>query len=100
MAVPRFIWNTLLAGISLALACGGRDHLPTVLTNFLSLLGYWTICFGTILAFENFWFRPRNGGYNLAAWQDHDKMPLGLAACTSLALGIGVSFLGMNQTWV
>ncbi|KAJ9634985.1 hypothetical protein H2204_005940 [Knufia peltigerae] len=99
MAVPRFIWNSLLAGISLALAWGGREHLLAILTNFLSLLGYWTICFGTVLAFETFWFRPRNGGYDLEGWQDQDRMPLGIAACVSLALGIGVSFLGMNQTW-
>lgn len=100
MAVPRFVWNSLLAGISLALAWGGREHLLSILVNFLSLLGYWTICFGAILAFETFWFRPRNGGYDLEGWQDQDRMPLGIAACASLALGIGVSFLGMNQTWV
>ncbi|KAF2120269.1 putative NCS family nucleoside transporter [Lophiotrema nucula] len=99
MAVPRFVWNTLLAAISLALAWGGREHLTSVIVDFLSLLGYWTVCFGTILAFENFWFRPRNGGYDLEGWQDQDRMPLGIAGCVSLALGIGVSFLGMDQTW-
>lgn len=100
MAVPRFVWNTLLAAISLALAWGGRENLVDILTDFLSLLGYWTICFATILAIETFWFRPRNGGYDLEGWQDQDRMPFGIAACMSLFLGIGVSFLGMNQTWV
>ncbi|OBT55041.1 hypothetical protein VE04_05207 [Pseudogymnoascus sp. 24MN13] len=99
MAVPRFIWNSLLAAISLALAWGGRENLIGVISNFLSLLGYWTTCFGVILAIETFWFRPRNGGYDLEGWQDQDRMPLGIAACVSLALGLGVSFLGMNQTW-
>ncbi|KUJ17252.1 nucleoside transporter [Mollisia scopiformis] len=99
MAVPRFVWNTVLAAISLALAWGGREHLSSVIVDFLSLLGYWTICFGTILAFENFWFRPRNGGYDLEGWQDQDGMPLGIAGCSSLAVGLGVSFLGMDQTW-
>jgi purine-cytosine permease-like protein len=100
MAVPRFLWNSLLAAISLAIAWGGREHLATILTNFLSLLGYWTICFGAILAIEHFWFRPHHGGYNLEGWQDQDLMPYGFAACASLVLGVGVSFLGMNQTWV
>ena len=100
MAVPRFLWNSLLAAISLALAWGGREHLVDILTDFLSLLGYWTICFGAILAIETFWFRPRNGGYNLEGWQDQDQIPWGIAACLSLALGMGVSFLGMDQTWV
>lgn len=87
MAVPRFIWNSLLAAISLALAWGGRENLIGVINNFLSLLGYWTICFGVVLAIETFWFRPRNGGYDLEGWQDQDRMPLGIAACVSLALG-------------
>jgi purine-cytosine permease-like protein len=100
MAVPRFIWNSLLAAISLGLAWGGRENLIGVISNFLCILGYWTICFGVILAIETFWFRPRNGGYDLEGWQDQDPMPLGIAACLSLALGVGVSFLGMNQTWV
>jgi purine-cytosine permease-like protein len=100
MAVPRFIWNILLTAIALGLAWGGRNSLETILTNFLSLLGYWTICFGGILAIENFYFRPRIGGYDLEGWQDQKRMPYGIAGCTSLALGIGVSFLGMDQTWV
>ena len=100
MASPRFVWNTLLAAISLGLAWGGRNSLEKIIQDFLDLLGYWTICFGVILAIENFYFRPRIGGYDLEGWQDYDRVPLGLAGCFTLALGIGVSFLGMNQTWV
>jgi purine-cytosine permease-like protein len=100
MAIPRFVWNSLLAAISLGLAWGGREQLATILGNFLALLGYWTLCFGTILALEHFWFRPRLGGYDYTAWQDQDRMPLGIAGCFSLLFGIGVSFLGMAQTWV
>ena len=90
----------MLAAISLALAWGGREQLETIIGNFLSLLGYWTLCFGTILALEHVWFRPRLGGYNHESWQDQDRMPLGIAGCLSLLFGIGASFLGMDQTWV
>lgn len=100
MAVPRFVWNSLLAAISLGLAWGGREKLETIISNFLVLLGYWTICFGVILAIEHFWFRRQPGGYDYEAWQDKDRMPLGIAGCISLLLGIGASFLGMVQTWV
>ena len=100
MAVPRFVWNTLLAAISLGLAWGGRDKLEDIISDFLSLLGYWTICFGVIVFIEHFYFRPRIGGYNLERWQDPKSVPLGIAGMFTLALGIGVSFLGMNQTWV
>lgn len=100
MAIPRFVWNTLLAAISLGLAWGGRNSLEDIIGDFLDLLGYWTICFGMILAIEHFYFRPRIGGYDLEGWQDSDRVPLGIAGCFTLALGIGVSFIGMNQTWV
>ncbi|OQV02853.1 hypothetical protein CLAIMM_07978 [Cladophialophora immunda] len=98
MAVPRFIWNTLLAAISLGLAWGGRHDLESIISNALSLIGYWTICFGLILAIETFYFRPKIG-YDVEGWQDKDRMPLGLAGCTTLAAGIGVAFVGMAQTW-
>ena len=97
MAIPRFVWNTLLAAISLGLAWGGRNSLQDIISDFLSLLGYWTICFGVITFIEHFFIRPRIGGYNLEGWQDPKCVPLGLAGSFCLALGIGVSFLGMNQ---
>lgn len=100
MAVPRFVWNIFLAAISLGLAWGGREQLEAIIANFLLLLGYWTICFGTILAIEHFWFRRQLGGYDYESWQEQDRMPLGIAGCISLLLGIGASFLGMVQTWV
>jgi purine-cytosine permease-like protein len=86
--------------IVLALAWGGRDKLEEIINNLLSILGYWTLAFGLILAIEHFWFRPRMGGYDLSAWQDPKRMPAGLAGTTALLAGIGFSFLGMNQTWV
>ncbi|KAF7596025.1 hypothetical protein BBP40_003805 [Aspergillus hancockii] len=99
IAVPRFIWCALMSIIVLALAWGGRDKLEEIIDNLLSILGYWTLAFGLILAIEHFWFRPRLGGYDLSAWQDPKRTPVGLAGTTSLLIGIGFSFLGMNQTW-
>ncbi|KAE8149066.1 permease for cytosine/purines, uracil, thiamine, allantoin-domain-containing protein [Aspergillus avenaceus] len=99
LAVPRFIWCALVSAIILALAWGGRDKLEAIIDNLLSILGYWTLAFGIILATEHFWFRPRLGGYDLSAWQDPKRMPVGLAATAALLTGIGCAFLGMNQTW-
>ena len=100
IAIPRSVWCTLLSVIVIALALGGRDQLEAILNNLCSLLGYWTLAFGGVLFIEHFWFRPRLGGYDLTAWQDHHRMPWGAAGTGTLILGIGVSFLGMNQTWV
>ena len=99
-AVPRMVWCGLVSLAVLALAWGGREQLEAILNDFLALLGYWTLAFGLILALEHFWFRPRLGGYDLGAWQDPKRLPVGVAATTALLLGIGFSFVGMDQTWV
>lgn len=100
IAVPRFVWCTLLSAATFALAYGGRNVLEEIINNLLSILGYWTLAFALILCIEHFWFRPRLGGYDLSAWQDQKRMPWGLAGTGSLLIGIGFSFLGMAQTWV
>ncbi|OBT66050.1 hypothetical protein VE03_03264 [Pseudogymnoascus sp. 23342-1-I1] len=99
IAVPRFVWCTLLSAATFALAYGGRNVLEEIINNLLSILGYWTLAFALILFIEHFWFRPRLGGYDLSAWQDQKRMPWGLAGTGSLLIGIGFSFLGMAQTW-
>lgn len=100
IAVPRFIWSTILALVIFALAYGGRHVLEEIINNLLSILGYWTLAFAMIMFIEHFYFRQRLGGYDLGAWQDPKRLPVGLAGTTSLLIGIGFSFLGMAQTWV
>jgi purine-cytosine permease-like protein len=100
IAVPRFVWCTLLSLATFALAYGGRNVLEDIINNLLSILGYWTLAFAMILFIEHFYFRPRIGGYDLTAWQDPKRLPMGLAGTASLLIGIGFSFLGMAQTWV
>ena len=100
IAVPRFLWCFVLSAITLALAWGGRNKLETIINNLVSMIGYWTVAFATILFIEHFWFRRRLGGYDLTAWQDNKRMPVGVAGVAALLIGIGFSFLGMDQTWV
>lgn len=85
----------------LALGLGGRTVLETILNNFLSLLGYWTVAYAVILFEEHYYFRQYIlDGYDLSAWQDQSRMPWGLAGTFALLGGIAFSFLGMDQTWV
>lgn len=100
IAIPRFVICTIVSLVIFALAYGGRNVLEEILTDLLSILGYWTLAFAMILFIEHFYFRPRLGGYDLTAWQDPKRLPTGLAGTASLLIGIGFSFLGMNQTWV
>lgn len=101
-AVPRFIWSFLVALVVAILAIVGKDHLSTIVSNFVSLLGYWTISFTLILLIEDQWFRKRSGeGYHLEAWDQPDKLPLGVAAVLSLLAGYLAGGLpGMAQVWV
>ena len=98
-AVPRFVWSFLVALIVAVLAIAGREHLSAIVSNFVSLLGYWTVAFTFILAMENFIFR-RRAGYNLTSWDQPEKLPLGLAATfTLIASYCGGGVPGMSQTW-
>lgn len=74
--------------------------LEEIINNLLAILGYWTLGFAAILFIEHFYFRPRLRGYDLTAWQDGKRLPVGVAGTTSLLIGIGFSFLGRCQTWV
>jgi NCS1 nucleoside transporter family len=101
-AVPRFIWSFLVALVVALLAIIGKDHLSTIVSNFVSLLGYWTISFTFILLVEDQFFRKRSGeGYNLEVWDMPNKLPWGAAAVFSLLAGyLAGGVPGMAQVWV
>ena len=97
--MPRFIWSLLVAIVVAVLAIAGQQHLSTIVSNFVSLLGYWTVSFTLVLLIEDNWFR-RHDGYNLSAWDTPSKLPWGVAAVFALLAGYcagGVT--GMAQTW-
>jgi purine-cytosine permease-like protein len=98
-AVPRFIWSFFNALVIAILAIVGREHLSTIVSNFVSLLGYWTISFTFILLIEDQFFR-RHEGYNLNVWDLPSKLPLGLAAVMALLAGyLAGGVTGMAQVW-
>ncbi|PMD29706.1 hypothetical protein L207DRAFT_445071 [Hyaloscypha variabilis F] len=98
-AVPRFIWSFVNALVIAILAIAGRQHLSTIVSNFVSLLGYWTVSFTLILLIEDQWFR-RKEGYNLLVWDVPSKLPWGLAAVLALLTGyLAGGVTGMAQTW-
>ena len=98
-AVPRFIWSLLVAIVIAVLAIAGQQHLSIVVSNFVSLLGYWTVSFTLVLLIEDKWFR-RQEGYNLLVWDQPSKLPLGIAAVLALLTGyLAGGVTGMAQTW-
>jgi len=98
-AVPRFIWSFLTAVALAALSIAGKQHLSTIISNFVSMLGYWAVCFTLILLIEDQVFR-RKTGYNLEAWDTPSELPWGFAAVFSLLAGyLGGGLQGMSQVW-
>jgi purine-cytosine permease-like protein len=98
-AVPRFIWSFLTALVVTIIAIAGKDHLSAIVSDFVSLLGYWTISFTFILLIEDRWFR-RHEGYNLFVWDNAAKLPWGVAAVLALLSGyLAGGLTGMSQVW-
>lgn len=98
--VPRFIWTLLCFAAILGLAVGGREQLNAYLQNFLSLLGYWCTQYFVIVFSEHFVFRRGNfANYDLDAWNDPSRLPIGIAAGTAFSVGIVAWVMGMVQTW-
>jgi NCS1 nucleoside transporter family len=98
-AIPRFIWSFLVALVVAILAIVGKDHLANIVSDFVSLLGYWTISFTFILLIEDQWFRRREG-YQLEGWNDVHKLPWGAAATFTLVTSYLAGGLpGMAQVW-
>ncbi|KAI0977061.1 permease for cytosine/purines, uracil, thiamine, allantoin-domain-containing protein [Xylaria arbuscula] len=98
--VPRFIWTLVCFLLILALALGGRERLNTFLQNFLSFLGYWSTSYFVILFLEHYIFRKgRFENYDLDAWNDPTRLPVGLAALAAFLVGVAGWVLGMVETW-
>jgi len=102
-AIPRFVWSFLNALVIAVLAISGREHLSTIVSNFVSLLGYWTVSFTFILLIEDQWFRKHSKvvhGYNLNVWDIPDKLPFGASAIIALLAGyLAGGVTGMSQVW-
>ncbi|KAH8652710.1 purine-cytosine permease-like protein [Tricladium varicosporioides] len=98
-AIPRFIWSFLNALVVAILAIAGREHLSLIVSNFVSLLGYWTVSFTFVLLIEDQIFRRRTG-YDLNVWDVPGKLPWGIAAVMALLTGyLAGGVTGMSQTW-
>ncbi|KAH9942946.1 purine-cytosine permease [Amylocystis lapponica] len=83
--VPRFFW-----------------HFDAILSNFLSILSYWTAFFIVIVAEEHFIFRRWNGplgGYNLDDYDTPSKLPMGFAGVIAGCCGVAGAVVGMSEAW-
>ena len=94
--VPRVVWNTIGVIIYAVCALAGREHLAEIFTNFLALMGYWVCIWIAITLEEHLWFR-RSTGFDWAAWNKKEKLPLGIAALAAFLIGWAGAILCMAQ---
>ena len=81
-------------------ALAGRDHLSEIFTNFLALMGYWVAIWIAITIEEQLIFRrKRVGGYDWTAWDQSEKLPIGIAALVAFLVGWAGAILCMAQVW-
>lgn len=122
--VPRWIWATVISVAYLVISLAGREHLSTIISNVLALLGYWISMYITLLLEENLLFRRKrtlalhfnefdkegelennleseNGllMYNWSQWDQPRHITMGLASATAFALGVVGAVMGMNQVY-
>lgn len=98
LIVPRLVWSLIGGAIFLVCSVAGREHLESVMENFLLVVAYWVVPFSTIILLEHFIWR-RNYDYDFTAYLDKNKLPYGIAASTSFIIATVIALLCMSQTW-
>lgn len=96
--IPRWIWACVMVLIYFICAIAGRNHLFSIFSNFLSLMGYWIEIFIVIVLQEQFIFM-RGKVFDWSAWEDRKRLPIGIAALIAFLLGWMGAILGMCQVW-
>jgi purine-cytosine permease-like protein len=96
------VWTFLVFAIYTAAGVAGREHFSEILSNFLSILGYWIAFFIAILLEEHYIFRRiggKLGGYDLTAYDDPRRLPVGIAGILAGCCGAAGAVIGMAEVW-
>ncbi|KAI0778628.1 cytosine-purine permease [Trametes elegans] len=100
--VPRCAWTLLAFAAYTVAGVAGRAHFSEILSNFLSILSYWTAFFVVVVAEEHVLFRRARGplgGYNLDDWDSPSRLPLGVAGVLAGCCGGAGAVVGMSEVW-
>ena len=84
--MPRYFLAILVSAIYLPIAIVGAHHFYTALSNFLSILAYWTAVYIPPVALEPLIFRRpvSRKTYPVESWDQPNLLPIGFAAVFSL----------------
>ncbi|KAI1843480.1 hypothetical protein JX265_001828 [Neoarthrinium moseri] len=99
-AIPRWVWCVILVSIELICSVSGRDNLYGIFENLLPIMSYWVCPWLAIVLEEHLLFHSLCGlEFDWTAWEDRDRLPVGLAALVSWLVGWAGALLGMSQVW-
>lgn len=99
-ALPRFTIPIGAVAIILPLAIVGKDSFYDTLTNFVSMIAYWTALYvGVVTADHVVIRRTRFASYDPAIWNQWRLLPPGAAALGAAILSLGLVIPLMDQTW-
>lgn len=98
--VPRYIYSIVIAAIVIPVAIVASSNFYDSLSNFLSVVGYWTAAYMGIALAEHYCFRRGcYDSYHLSSWNKREELPFGLAAFMSLCCTFGLIVLFMDNAW-
>ena len=100
LRIPRYLLSMLATAALIPLAILAAAHFEPALVNFLGLIGYWSAIFAAIVFVEHVVFRGMDfGQYDVTAWDSPRRLPSGVAALASCAVGAAFVVLCMEQVW-
>ena len=94
LKIPRPVFTSFTTVIYTSCAIGGRNSLYEIFKNFLPLMSYWIVIWLTIVTEENLLFN-RGRGYDWSAWNNRQKLPVGVAAGIAFLVGWVGAVIGM-----
>jgi len=98
--LPRFLFPIAATAIVLPLAIVGQTSFYSTLSNFLSVIGYWSALYVAVVIADFVIIRRcRMSSYDVSIWNDWRKLPPGIAAMTSCVLSLGLVVPFMDQAW-
>jgi len=100
VVLPRYVFSVIATAVVIPLSIAGQHKLYSALSNFLSIIGYWTGCWAAAVLVEHLYFRKADFAlYDLQSWNVPSKLPLGAAALTASALSFALVIPSMDQVW-
>ncbi|KAK1674993.1 permease for cytosine/purines, uracil, thiamine, allantoin-domain-containing protein [Colletotrichum godetiae] len=87
--LPRYLYSVVIVAIIVPISIVASSNFYNSLSNFLSVVGYWTASYSSIALTEHFCFR-RGRAYNVSNWDNPKAIPLGFAAVVSLCCSFGL----------